>query len=237
LTDVSKQKDLAGFYHHLYKQAVGVEDYKDNIKMKQDEVDKNKPTIKDTSDTVGTSKSEDKEQAERKTARQYRKRRNSSESEKDANGKAKLKRNIDADADLTGHSSGNDSSENEEDKEKKENKNTVEEKSKPEAFTSGSEEGEIRESYDAKRDANKDNSELLKEKAGKDGRKLKSDEIEMKEEEKDKRKSDEKEADKENIIAKPEPPKRSIWEKRTVGPVFEAALERYFARKAAKSVS
>lgn len=33
----------------------------------------------------------------------------------------------------------------------------------------------------------------------------------------------------------PEIPKVSIWEKRTVGPVFEAALERYYARKAARS--
>ncbi|XP_063989161.1 nuclear speckle splicing regulatory protein 1 [Diachasmimorpha longicaudata] len=31
---------------------------------------------------------------------------------------------------------------------------------------------------------------------------------------------------------KPEEPKPSIWEKRTVGAVFEAALQRYFARKA-----
>ncbi|XP_015114509.1 nuclear speckle splicing regulatory protein 1 [Diachasma alloeum] len=31
---------------------------------------------------------------------------------------------------------------------------------------------------------------------------------------------------------KPEEKKPSIWEKRTVGPVFEAALQRYFARKA-----
>ncbi|XP_046734167.1 nuclear speckle splicing regulatory protein 1 [Diprion similis] len=33
----------------------------------------------------------------------------------------------------------------------------------------------------------------------------------------------------------PEAPKISIWEKRTVGPIFEAALERYYARKAARS--
>ncbi|XP_012266435.2 nuclear speckle splicing regulatory protein 1 [Athalia rosae] len=33
----------------------------------------------------------------------------------------------------------------------------------------------------------------------------------------------------------PEAPKISIWEKRTVGPVFEAALARYYARKSAMS--
>jgi len=62
---------------------------------------------------------------------------------------------------------------------------------------------------------------------------LKHDESERKDD--DKNRADEKEADKENISATPEPQKCSIWEKRTVGAVFEAALARYFARKAAKS--
>jgi hypothetical protein len=75
------------------------------------------------------------------------------------------------------------------------------------------------------------NSELTKESAREDD-KLKHDDSERKE---DKDIADEKEMDKENISAKPEPQKCSICEKRTVGAAFEAALARYFARKAAKS--
>ncbi|XP_021918871.1 nuclear speckle splicing regulatory protein 1 isoform X2 [Zootermopsis nevadensis] len=236
---VPKQKDLSGFYHHLYKQVVGEEDCKDSITMKQDEVDKNKSAVKDTSDTVGTSKSENKGQNERKIARQYRKRKNSSsESEKDENKISELKTNVDADSDFTGHNSDSDGSDNEKDMKKRVKINAVEKKSKSEVFTSGSEEGEIKEANDAKTHSkNEDSSELIKVSACNDSKKLQSDESGGKEKEKDKRISGDKEADKENCIAMPEPPKCSIWEKRTAGPVFEAALERYFARKATKSAS
>ncbi|PNF18903.1 hypothetical protein B7P43_G01382 [Cryptotermes secundus] len=242
LNDVSKQKDLTSFYRNLYKQAVGEEDSKDSIKIKQDKMAKDRPAVKDNSETVGTSKSDDKDQTDRKTSRQYRKRKNSSESEKDENEGASHKTNIDADSDFTGHSSGSDSgdSEGSTNKRKKvEKKNTVEKEHKAEIFTSGSEEGEIREANLAKRDSKRNNnSELIKENASEGGKKVKvkSDESEIKEEEKDLRIMEEKDTDKGNTNAKPEPPKRSIWEKRTVGPVFEAALARYFARKAAKSV-
>jgi coiled-coil domain-containing protein 55 len=232
LTDVSKQKDLTGFYHHLYKQAVGEEDSKDNIKMKQDKVNKDKLAVKDISDTAGTSKSSSKEQTERKTARQYRKRRNSSsESERDENKKAKFGENIETGSDFTG--SGSSDNEEGKNKEKQEKKSTVDKEIKPDVFTSGSEEGEIRETNGAKRESERlGNSELTRANENEDGKKLK---IETKGE-KD-RTTDEKEADKENKTVKPEPPKCSVWEKRTVGSVFEAALERYFARKAAKSAS
>lgn len=242
LNDVSKQKDLTGFYRNLYKQAVGEEDSKDSIKIKQDKMAKDRSAVKDTSETADTSKSDDKDQTDRKTARQYRKRKNSSsESEKDEKVGAKNKTNIDADSDFAGHSSGSESSDSEESKNKKkklEKKNTVEKEHKPEIFTSGSEEGEIREANLAKRDSKRNNnSELTKENASEGGKKVKvkSNESEIKEEN-DLRITEEKDTDKGNTDAKPEPPKCSIWEKRTVGPVFEAALARYFARKAAKAV-
>lgn len=231
LTDVSRQKDLTGFYRHLYKQTVGQEDSEDSLKIQQEEGDEAKCTVTNDSGIAGTSRSGGKEQSERKTARHYRKRRNSSsESEKDENKKAKFNTNIDADSDFTGQSSGSDSSDNEEGKNKtQEKESTVGKGSKSEVFTSGSEDGEIRETDCAKIDSEKKgNSELTKESTSED--KLKHDESERKED-----KNDEKEADKENISAKPEPQKCSIWEKRTVGAVFEAALARYFARKAAKS--
>jgi len=229
LTDVSRQKDLTGFYRHLYKQTVGQEDSEDSLKIQQEEGDEDKCTVTDTSGIAGTSRSGSKEQSERKAARHYRKRRNSSsESEKDENKKAKFNTNIDADSDFT----GSDSSDNEEGKNKtQEKENTAGKESKSEVFVSGSEDGEIRETDCAKIDSErKGNSELTKESRSEDD-KLKHDESERKEEDK----NDEKEADKENISAKPEPQKCSIWEKRTVGAVFEAALARYFARKAAKS--
>lgn len=241
LNDVSKQKDLTGFYRNLYKQAVGEEDSKDSIKIKQDKMAKDRSAVKDTSETAGTSKSDDKDPTDRKTARQYRKRKNSSsESEKDEKKGATYKTNIDADSDFTGHSSGSDTNDSEESTNKKkklEKKNTVEKERKPEIFTSGSEEGEIREANLAKRDSKRNNnSELTEENASEGGKKVISDELEIEEEEKDLRITEEKDIDKRSTDAKPEPPKRSIWEKRTVGPVFEAALARYFARKAAKSV-
>jgi len=235
LTDVSRQKDLTGFYRHLYKQTVGQEDSEDSLKIKQEEGDEDKCTVTNTSGIAGTSRSGSKEQSARKTARHYRKRRNSSsESEKDENKKAKFNTNIDADSDFTGQSSGSDSSDNEEGKIKKQEKeNTAGKGSKSEVFTSGSEDGEIRETDCAKIDSErKGNSELTKESASEDD-KLQHDESKRKEE--DKNMADEKEADKENISAEPEPQKCSIWEKRTVGDVFEAALARYFVRKAAKS--
>jgi len=232
LTDVSRQKDLTGFYRHLYKQTVGQEDSEDSLKIQQEEGDEAKCTVTNASGIAGTSRSGGKEQSERKTARHYRKRRNSSsESEKDENKKAKFNTNIDADSDFTGQSSGSDSSDNEEGKNKtQEKESTAGKGGKSEVYTSGSEDGEIRETDSAKIDSErKGNSELTKESKSED--KLKHDESERKEEDK----NDEKEADKENISAKPEPQKCSIWEKRTVGAMFEAALARYFARKAAKS--
>lgn len=210
---------------------MGQEDSEDSLKIQQ-EGDEDKCTDTNTSGIAGTSRSGSKEQSERKTARHYRKRRNSSsESEKDENKKAKFNTNIDADSDFTGQSSGSDSSDNEEGKNKtQEEENTAGKGSKSEVFTSGSEDGEIRETDCAKIGSErKGNSELTKETTSEDD-KLKHDESERKED-----KNDEKEADKENISAKSEPQKCSIWEKRTVGAVFEATLARYFARKAAKS--
>jgi coiled-coil domain-containing protein 55 len=211
---------------------VGQEDVEGNNKIKQ-EVEEDKSTVRDTSGVAGTSKSGTKEQSQKKTARQYRKRRNSSsDSEKDENKKAKFNTNVDADSDFTGHSSGSDSDNEETETKTQEDKDTAREGNKPEVLTSGSEEGEIRETNCSKVDSERQgNLELTRESAS-EGDKLKHDESEGKEE--GKNNADEK-ADKGNISEKPEPQKRSIWEKRTVGPIFEAALERYFVRKAAKS--
>jgi coiled-coil domain-containing protein 55 len=234
LNDVSKQKDLTGFYRNLYKQALGEKDSKDDIKLKQDKIAKDRSAVKDTSDTAGTSKSDDKDSTDRKTSRQYRKRKNSSSgSEKGERKRAADKTNIDADSDFTGHSSDSVSdSEESTNKKKLEKGNTAENEHKPRFVTSGSEEGEIGEANLAKTEA-KRHSNSAKENAS-EGGKVKNNELEI--EQQHKRTVEEKEIDKERLDAKPEPPKRSIWEKRTVGPAFEAALARYFTRKAAKSV-
>lgn len=196
-----------------------------------------KPAVKDSSDTAGTSKSDDQDQTDKRTARQYRKRKNSSsESESDKKKRATYKTNIDADSDSTGHSSGSDSSDSEENTSKKklEKKNTEEKEHEPDVLTLCSEEGESREAKLARTDSKRNNNSV-KENVGEDGKKVESDRLEINDE-KQKRTVEGREQGKDHSDAKPEPPKRSIWEKRTVGPVFDAALARYFARKAAKSV-
>ncbi|KAJ9582358.1 hypothetical protein L9F63_003318 [Diploptera punctata] len=235
LTDVSKQKDLSGFYRHLYRQTVGEEQPREDVTVKQEKTDEEKGT----SEIASSVQPENSESQVEKKKRQYRKRRDSSsESEKEENSKENKPENLDADSDFTGNSSSSSSdSESEDDdtdEKKKKPKDKEEKEVKTEVFTSGSEEGEIIETSEDSKLVKRKLNEESKEKDCEDGKKSKSEHTDD-EHTDDKDVSNGKDEDKENINKEPETPEPSFWEKRTVGAVYDASLERYFARKAAKS--
>jgi hypothetical protein len=147
---------------------------------------------------------------------------------------------LDADSDFTGNSSSSssdsesDDSENGEKEKKAEKEDKIEgNKVKAEDLVSGSEEGEIIDAGEDKKQTKRKHSTVSKEETSENSKKIKDEDGNEKRKNSEKR-DDDKE-NKENINKDPEVPKPSIWEKRTVGAVLDAALERYFARKAAKS--
>nr|CAD7577951.1 unnamed protein product [Timema californicum] len=206
LMDVTKQKDMSAFYNSLYKQTVEPENTL---------ISEGKMKVKiDKADKKSKEKSSDKK------SRQYRKRKNSttsgSSSSEDEHSpkkcRTKNKSNVTGDTD----DSLSSSSSSEQNDEVLETKEVIKEEEK-ENFVSGSEEGEICS-------------------AGGDDK-----EVQSPTNTKEKTSSHDTNEDKSSKPANteknpPATPKVNIWEKRTVGNVFEEALRRYFERKAAKSM-
>ncbi|EDV47209.1 nuclear speckle splicing regulatory protein 1 [Drosophila erecta] len=209
--DVTKQKDLDGFYRHLYEQKMGGPAQQDVIK----------PKTAPTTDEVAYKPIK----AEAAKHRSYRRRRSSEEEEEQTKGKsgqgseptkstdqaeskpaqAHLTNNIDADSDF----SIDDSSDEEEEKENKK------EKEKP--------------VHGKKEDKNKapECSEPAKVK-----------EPEASQQSPSKKEDSNGKVDEKDLpvptVTKPPVDRTLIWRKRTVGEVFEAALARYQERKRAR---
>ncbi|XP_018896876.2 uncharacterized protein [Bemisia tabaci] len=270
--DVTKQKDLSGFYRHLYQSTVS----SNNSKSAKDEAIS--PETKNSSRVSGSKSPEMEKEIEESfplsknpaKSRHYRKRKSSSSSSSSNEEEAKKRNatrkkasgsksansgpaNPDADTDISssssssGSSSSSSSSSSESDSE---SAKVGGKKSNDVRLTSGSEEGEIIESDKKaeKKSSSKTNSvpdekprtKLDKtEKTAENVRKSsKSVEKENGAESNVKKVNDvdvENSEDKENQME--EVVKIDIWEKRTVGQVFDDALKRYLERKAARLAS
>lgn len=238
--DVRKQNDLDGFYRHLYEQKMG----------SAKEV--KKPELRPDVTTSGTG-DDDQEAISYKPIksgkpiqqRAYRKRRSSNEEEdatKDtshadlvaAEKKQHLTNNIDADSDFSidDSSSDSDSSDNEvkdgtatkKKHSKKKNSNTnSESKNDTSDASSMPEANKIALNLDSlKKDKTEDTAESIKsEQRSKENLNLPIPSVDV-----------------EEVLPTPPKPKRDkseIWKKRTVGEVYDAAVQRYYERKAARS--
>ncbi|KAJ1524237.1 hypothetical protein ONE63_010753 [Megalurothrips usitatus] len=240
--DVTKQKDLTGFYRHLYRQTMGesLPGASDPCKTENDE---GEVSGKSTRADEHNSNPDD-----RKKDRQYRKRRSSSscESNSDHPDKSDSKpgKNVDADSDFTGSSSTSDSessgsessgSEDKEIKKKKPSKNK------------NLEQEEVIQKKKRKEDKDGDND-----RPDKHNHPTKEQPITVTPKEKEQSPEQDKvqnhteeikteikkegnissESDATETIVKP---KIDIWAKRTVGEAFDDAVQRYYERKAARA--
>ncbi|XP_015515774.1 nuclear speckle splicing regulatory protein 1 [Neodiprion lecontei] len=230
--DVTKQQDISGFYRHLYTQTVDVnrkdaDETDKEVKKEadsanteithiekseedQDHVDKDDPL------TTDSEKNSDHEN-ERNLAKLQKSRKTLA---KGGSNRQYRKR-----AAEISQSSSEDECDNEEDM----LKTTVAEKSEAETpeklIKLSSDDGKLK-TKDIPSDTNKADSDVKPEaniSAAENSAKQSEDKLDAEDGVKRVKKME------------PEAPKISIWQKRTVGPIFEAALERYYARKAARS--
>lgn len=233
LIDVTKQKDLGGFYRHLYRQTVsgegegstivkqekGTDTLKEDGQQTAEDVDQEERGVVKTEKDEAPGGDEQLENSEKKTGRHYRKRNHSSassnsEGEKDEHSN----KNLDADSDFSVDSDSSDS-------ESESNSEKGDEKKKGNTEKSNSHDKETVE--DTNKDAVQtgDSGKTSSEKRGaedvdKSVKKVKVGNGEVISE------------DKGDLPKKEEKVKHNIWIKRTVGEVFESALQRYYERKA-----
>ncbi|KAK7871758.1 hypothetical protein R5R35_014025 [Gryllus longicercus] len=248
LTDVSKQKDLSGFYRHLYRQTVSGE--QECVPVKQDPDDpteksseKPEPANEETVFKSETEKNDERNVSpsgngvldsvdnsdKKNNSRRYRRRRNSSASSKsDDSTKQRTTDNVDADSDFSVDSdsseSGSDESIKGEGQGYKKNEKKDVDKVESDATAENSSKGEKENSgNNQKKRSNEDLVDTT-------NKKIKVEKTVEKEEVNPEMKVLKQEK-------KPSVPKPNIWIKRTVGDVFESALQRYYQRKADKLAS
>lgn len=230
--DVKKQSDLGGFYRHIYSQKMGEGSDQKTTTNENVEGDKGNPSTSDKeSKQEDQTRKDDSESDEEERARlealkskeagqsksrRYRKRRSdeeeNDENEKnDSSKKVHLQSNLDADSDFSidSHSSSSESehsndSEHDNDKKRKDTKKSIEE----------SPEKKVKPE-DLKAPANGDDK-------GEKATKVNGNEIAKVEDSRSMKETKKKE------------PKIDIWKKRTVGEAFDAALQKYYERKAAR---
>ncbi|XP_055627771.1 nuclear speckle splicing regulatory protein 1 [Toxorhynchites rutilus septentrionalis] len=214
--DVTKQCDLDGFYRHIYSQKLG------EIKVSKEDVkDENSGGDSDTKEREQTKEQTSRKEVPRNEAlassksRQYRKRcsddEENVEAEKnDSSKKVHLQSNLDADSDFSIDSNSSSSGENDDDSDK--------------SAISSKEQMKKSRISDKSLEQNADTIELKK-----------SEEEKEKLNTTDSNKNGEL-VEKNNIKKeeKKKEPKIDIWKKRTVGAVFDSALQRYYERKAAR---
>ncbi|XP_049794129.1 nuclear speckle splicing regulatory protein 1 [Schistocerca nitens] len=207
IMDVSKQKDLSGFYRHLYRQATGESPASNSnvVKVKEEPPDPSPSSYNEEGDVKAKENSNkaiaegDAKRMMVPTERQYRKRRASSSDREDTHTR---KRTVPT-------SNGD--------------KNTLESDSSSSPSDSSSDDSSDSEEISENVSNNKEKCEADKmEAVAKDSKEL------------DTSKQGDKKVGEETVETTEPVPKCNIWEKRTVGPLFEAALERYYARKAAR---
>ncbi|XP_016839443.1 nuclear speckle splicing regulatory protein 1 [Nasonia vitripennis] len=213
--DVTKQKDMSGFYRHLYRQTVEKNDADLGIKPKiskesekveeklelKDDIDKDDPIPSDSeSDDDAKDIPKSSSVAKLKKKRQYRKRaQEASESESEPEPEKQREKEGEAETDKS---------------EKTDSKHESESPSKKAKTSDEVEDEEEKSSIPSAEEVAK----LLNKKYA----------------EKTTEETPTPNGVKETVEEKPkveEKVKINIWEKRTVGPIFEAALQRYLIRK------
>ncbi|XP_055842950.1 nuclear speckle splicing regulatory protein 1 [Episyrphus balteatus] len=190
--DVTKQKDLDGFYRHLYEQKLGPKESTNKVIALPEVV----PPQDDDNIAYKPIKSG--------KPRAYRKRKSSAEEEEESvttepTKRAHIQSNLDADSDFSIDSS----SDEDETSKKKTNNLSVEIKKEPEEEEKQpTAEVTFAVPKEIKLETVKKEEEIVEEK---------------------------------EIVSKPTIDRTLIWKKRTVGDAFDAALQRYFQRKAARN--
>lgn len=228
--DVTKQKDLGGFYRHIYSQKMG----ESAEKSCEGKVKEEKPDSKDESkkEQEKGDVEDDEEHARREAlkskaapvagsskSRRYRKRHSDDDNEDEKNDSSKkihLQSNLDADSDFSIDSKSDGSSSEDSD-------GSEGGKSKKKRVSSTEIAVSLKQD---KTDEQSENNGIENGAKVKEEKKVEADSGEAVESE---RKENEKNEDK-----KKKEPKINIWKKRTIGEVFEAAQQRYYERKAAR---
>uniref|UniRef100_A0A1B0AQH0 Nuclear speckle splicing regulatory protein 1 N-terminal domain-containing protein n=1 Tax=Glossina palpalis gambiensis TaxID=67801 RepID=A0A1B0AQH0_9MUSC len=211
--DVTKQKDLDGFYRHLYEQKLGTDKPIKKLELEPQEA---------TSYNTNTEQISYKPIKSAKAApnRAYRKRKCSDEDEKvgaDENGrkkgKAHLTNNIDADSDFSIDDSSSDAcSDEDESTEKKASSQQVKKNEKLMRTPANT----IALNFESLKQVDDGNSTAKE--ANQNDETAKA-EVKI------------------PVMLKPKRNKSEIWGKRTVGAVFEDAVRRYYERKAARGAA
>ncbi|XP_076767164.1 uncharacterized protein LOC143433616 [Xylocopa sonorina] len=210
ITDVKKQQDISGFYRHLYQQTVKSSEeseIKDNINDNINS-DNDSQGISNKNTNTTTSSKEQIKCKEGKKNRQYRQRVIEEDSDTDTESQQKVENKVETII-------------------PEKHKDIEGESDKVEPDAKRQKQGI--ENIEAKKTFNESKAENT----------LNSKNIEKTSENCESNDEAEK-AEKASISAKAkiEAEKRErskIWEKRTVGPAFEAALQRYYARKAMRT--
>ncbi|XP_075233324.1 nuclear speckle splicing regulatory protein 1-like [Lycorma delicatula] len=209
ICDVSKQQDLGGFYRHLYKTTVDKDDSENKSDAKEII---NKETKEDSNDKLRINSKTQNEK------RQYRKRKTSESSSLEEG-----EHSTDSDTSVSSASSSSSSSESSSTASFKRNKSKTKEKDKKEQPSRS----KLMKIDVNEKEIKNDNGE----KSSK-GINNKKDNGNTSSNVKDECTTENLSIAEVKEPAREEKPKINIWEKRTVGLVFEAALKRYFERKA-----
>lgn len=223
IADVTKQPDISGFYRHLYSQTID----KKPVKEEKDSADESadpRATISEPAVNIDRDEdlSVDSDSSERSQS--------NSESGSDKSGGSKLEPKKSFAKRKRQYRSRNVEESEDESEAKAKVKKSEKKKSRAETEdqTDAEDEAEAESQIEEKRDelSVKVEKDSVEEKERDDSKKDQVEESEVK-------------VEKEKIVevVKEEKPKVSIWEKRTVGDVFDAALQRYYTRKALRMSS
>lgn len=211
--DVTKQQDMSGFYRHLYEQTV---DFKDGTN-KDDSKAKKESTEQKERRTSTSSANGENETVNKKVSETEEKQRATTKPKKSRQYRQRAIETYESD------------SETETSKEEMKKDQIVVSPIDKEA-----DEAEIQEPEEKKRKIDKNNVNTIENIVDNKEKNtiVKDAEISQDNITPD---SETVEETKEKPVEKKD--RSSIWEKRTVGPVFEAALQRYYARKAKKLIA
>ena len=212
MLDVTKQKDMSGFYRHLYRQTMGEEKGQSSASSKEivlDDKDEENTSTNDNTELKMTKKS-------KPSQRSYRRR--DEEGEKDHD-----KASQSSSCESSSASSAEDDEKESQANEETEKRRMENDKLRREELRKQREKRERRKRrIEEGRDTSSESEEEVDDASGGAMNQ------ELKEEDPTKKSC----PDEESRTRKPKEPKRDIWKKVTVGELFEAALQRYLIRKA-----
>ena len=201
ILDVRKQKDMSGFYRHIYRQTMGEEKGQNEAEDKKEEAKEDSP----------------KRPRESGGAKQRSYRRRKEEDEEEDESSSSESNSADSDPEPETEEPKVEAVETREDKERERRLKMKEEKERRERRKRKIEMGE---SSSDEEDGDKDAEAKSNKSAGED--RVKSDAPKA---------DGAAEKSKDESSSAPKKPKVDVWKKVTVGQVFEDAVQRYFQRK------